>query len=346
MSELTLTQSEIDALLASVASDPTGGAGDDGDRSRRVRNMDFRRPSKFNRDQLQTLEMLHDTFARLGGTYLSGALRCVADITVLGAEQVTYGEFISSLPVPALTAVVELEPLGTNAICAFDLPLVFTAIDRLLGGVGGTAHRLRELTDIEMSLSRTLVTSLLGELSTSWSELVGVDFRLRNFEMNPQFAQIAPPTELSVLLSFQLRVHETSGVMALCLPYRSIEQVVSKLTVSSYFQGGRTGGPTLSLDDYVGDVDIELRAEVGACDLRIDDVLALRRDDVIKLGVPVEQGVTLMAGPASLYRAFPGAHRRSLAVQIQERIATPRGAPTIPLLEPPAAADEFESETA
>ena len=281
--------------------------------------MDFRRPSKFNKDQLHTLEMLHDTFSRLGGTYLSSALRCMSDITVLGAEQVTYGEFIASLPVPALTAIVELEPLGTNAIIAFDLPLVFSMIDRLLGGAGAATYRLRELTDIELSLSRTVVTRLLDELSTSWNELVGVDFTLRQTEMNPQFAQIAPPTELSVLLSFQIRIHESSGVMALCLPYRSIESVAPSLTTQSYFSGQRSVDPSFSLAGGLEGVDIELRAEVGAVDLRIEDVLALRPGDIVPLGIPVEEGVRLMAGQHEVYRAFPGAYQRHLAVQITER---------------------------
>src|SRR3954447_15073453 len=317
----TLSQAEIDALLAAVAADPKDADADSGGggRAKRIQNMDFRRPSKFNKDQLHTLEMLHDTFSRLGGTYLSGALRCVADITVLGAEQVTYGEFIASLPVPALTGILELGPLGTNAICAFDLPLIFCMIDRLLGGVGSAAHRLRELTDIELSLSRTVVTRLLAELSTSWSELVGVEFSLRQTEMNPQFAQIAPPTELSVLLSFQIRVHESSGVMALCLPYRSIESVAHNLTTQSYFSGQRTADPSFSLVQGVEEVDIELRAQVGAVDLRISDVLALRPGDIVRLGVPAEQGVRLVAGSHEVYRAFPGAYQRQLAVQVQER---------------------------
>ena len=317
----TLSQAEIDALLAAVAADPKDAEPELGGRQKRIQNMDFRRPSKFNKDQLHTLEMLHDTFSRLGGTYLSGALRCVADIAVLGAEQVTYGEFIASLPVPALTAILELAPLGTNAICAFDLPLVFSIIDRLLGGLGASTHRLRELTDIELSLSRTVVQRLLAELSTSWSELVGVDFRLRQTEMNPQFAQIAPPTELSVLLSFQIRVHESSGVMALCLPYRSIETVAPSLTTQSYFSGQRQSDPGFTLAPGVEEVDIEVCAEIGAVDLRLDDVLALRPGDVIRLGVPAEQGVRLMAGSRDVYRAFPGAYQRHVGVQIQERLA-------------------------
>jgi flagellar motor switch protein FliM len=321
----TLSQSEIDALLAAVAADPKDAEAESAGRARRIQNMDFRRPSKFNKDQLHTLEMLHDTFSRLGGTYLSSALRCMTDITVLGAEQVTYGEFIASLPVPALTAIIELEPLGTNAICAFDLPLVFSMIDRLLGGVGTQTYRLRELTDIELSLSRTVVTRLLDELSTSWNELVGVDFTLRQTEMNPQFAQVAPPTELSVLLSFQIRIHESSGVMALCLPYRSIESVAPSLTTQSYFSGQRSADPSFSLAGGVEDVDIEMRAEVGAIDLRIEDVLALRPGDIVRLGVPAEDGVRLLAGPHEVYRAFPGEFQRQLAVQVTERTGVALG---------------------
>ena len=338
----TLSQAEIDALLAAVASDPKDAADEPGSTAqRRIQNMDFRRPSKFNKDQLHTLEMLHDTFSRLGATYLSGALRCIADITVLGAEQVTYGEFISSLPVPALTGILELQPLETNAICAFDLPLIFTVIDRLLGGIGAATHRLRELTDIELSLSRTLITRLLAELSTSWSELVGVDFRLRHTEMNPQFAQIAPPNELSVLLSFQVRIHESTGVMALCMPYRSIETVAPSLTAHSYFSGQHTNDAPLSLRGGLDEVDVEVRAELGAVDLRIEDVLGLQVGDVIRLGVPAEEGARLFAGPAEAYQVFPGSFRRQLAVQVQERVSRPLAIESAD--EPPVAALEEEA---
>ncbi len=319
----TLSQSEIDALLAVVASEPSLAGSGESHTSVRVQAMDFRRPSKFNKDQLRTLEMLHDTFARLAATYLSGALRSVADISVLGAEQVTYGEFISSLPVPAFTNILQLDPLGTNAILALDLPLIFSMIDRLLGGPGQGATRLRELTDIEMSLSRTVMNRMLAELSTSWSELVGVDFSLRHTEMNPQFAQIAPPTELSVLLSFQIRLGDSTGVMTLCLPWRSIESVAPSLTASSYFSGQRTGAEILDLRPPLDDVTIGVRAEVGAVELTIDEVLSLREGDVVRLGVPVDRPLVLYAGNTPTYHVVPGTHRRQLAVQVHDRVPRP-----------------------
>ena len=200
---------------------------------------------------------------------------------------------------------------------------MFTAIDRLLGGVGATTRRLRELTDIELALARTLVTSLLAELSATWRELVGVDFALRGFENNPHYVQLAPPTELSVLLSFGVRIHESTGVLALCLPFRSIETVVPALTAHSYHLGARADGE-LSLGESLADVEIEVRAELGGVEMRLEEVLALRPGDVIRLGVSADEGARLLAGRSATYRVLPGASGRALAVQVEERLA-PRG---------------------
>ena len=160
--------------------------------------------------------------------------------------------------------------------------------------------------------------------------------------MNPQFAQIAPPNELSVLLSFQVRIHESTGVMALCMPYRSIETVAPSLTAHSYFSGQRTNDTPLSLRHGLDEVEVDVRAELGAVELRIEDVLGLRPGDVIRLGVPAEDGARLFAGPAEAYQVFPGSYRRQLAVQVQAPVARP------PALEPApvAAASEQEEEAA
>ena len=174
---------------------------------------------------------------------------------------------------------------------------------------------------------------------------MGVDFSLRHTEMNPQFAQIAPPTELSVLLSFQIRVHESTGLMALCLPWRSIEPVANSLT-ARLLPGGRSGGARRAADELRWATwTIELRAEVGAVELTIDDVLALRRDDVISLGVPAEQGVTCWPArppPTASSRARTGVRSPSRCTTASQRLGEHRrcrrsSAP---------AADEPESEAA
>ena len=108
--------------------------------------------------------------------------------------------------------------------------------------------------------------------------------------------------------------------MALCMPYRSIETVAPSLTAHSYFSGQHANDQPLSLRDGLDDVDVEVRAELGAVNLCIEDVLGLRVRDVIRLGVPAEEGARLFAGPAEAYHVFPGTFRRQLAVQVQEKV--------------------------
>ena len=324
----TLSQAEIDALLAAVAADDVAPAAidDDDPYAGRVQTMDFRRPSKFNRDQLRTLEMLHETFSRLGATYLSGTLRSTAEISVLGAEQVTYGEFISSLPVPALTGILELAPLDTMAILAFDLPLVFTMIDRVLGGPGQGTPRLRELTDIEGQLARGMIHRLLHELSTSWNELVGVEFGLRHIEMNPQFAQVAAPGDIAVLISFEMRVGSSSGMLHLCVPHIMLEPMLGGLSAQSYYSSKRgESSPDLrqAIVSELGAVSVPVSVELGHTHLHVADLLALAPGDVIPLDITPGADVYVRVGDRGTFLGQPGTRGKRLAVQITRQIEEP-----------------------
>lgn len=310
-----LAQEEIDLLLQGV---PTTILQRNSNERLRVQDMDFRRPSKFSKDQLSTLELLHEQFARLGSTHLAGALRAVSRISVSGAEQATYGSFVESLPTPTVTAVLELEPLGTNAIMSIDLGLMFAIIGRLLGGTSSIDSELRELTEIEQALAQSILTQLLAELSSSWKDLVGVDFHLHHLEMNPQLAQIAPPTDLAVLLSFAVSIDSTDGDMTLCLPWSSIETVAPSLTANSYFSGKTHR--SIDLITPLESVEVEIRAEIGAVPMTIEELLSVEPGDVIRLGRAAEQGVLLIAGSTPIAYATPGVRNGHVAVQIYEQL--------------------------
>ena len=296
-----LSQSDIDSLLAMAAEHPAA-AGDGGagtitgagaqlahasspaasgatarggtHRSRYVRKMDFARPSKFNKDQLRTLQMLHEAFCRRASTYLSGTVRSLVEVSVTGAEQIPYGDFVSSLPVPTFTSVLEVAPLGTNAMASIDLPLVFAMLDRMLGGPGTNVSRVRELTEIESGLASNLMERLLDELSAAWGDLVPVEFRLRGIEMNAQFAQIVPASEPSVLIIMELSIGTATGTLSICLPYRSIEAVVGDLAAHRYFSTGEDRPDhRASLLASLQRVSMPVRAEIGATKVPVETVL-------------------------------------------------------------------------
>lgn len=315
-----LSQSEIDSLLTAAAEQGSR-------RAMRhvsniyVRKMDFARPTKFNKDQLRTLHMLHESYCRRASTYLSGAVRSMATMSVTASEQIPYGDFVSSLPAPTFTSVLEIAPLNTNAMAAIDLPLLFGMLDRMLGGPGSWNSRARELTEIEVRLASTLVEHLLEELSATWSELVPVDFRLRGVEMNAQFAQIADASEPSVLIVMELAIGTAAGSISLCLPYRSIEKVVGELTAQRYFSGGEDAEiHRTQLLEGLRRVEMPIRAELGKARLPVEQVLALGPGDVISLGRKTNEGVKLVVGNTRTYNAMPGRDGKHLAVRVTERI--------------------------
>jgi flagellar motor switch protein FliM len=337
-----LSQSDIDSLLAMAADHPAAAApgmpaagvpraqspslSRPGQRNRSVRKMDFARPSKFNKDQLRTLQMLHESFCRRASTFLSGSVRSLVEVSVTGAEQITYGDFVASLPVPTFTSVLEVSPLGTNAMASIDLPLLFAMIDRMLGGPGTSSGRVRELTEIEGGLASNLMERLLEELSAAWGDLVPVEFRLRGIEMNAQFAQIVPASEPSVLIVMELSIGTATGSLSICLPYRSIESVVGDLAAHRYFSTGEAQPDhRASLLESLQRVPMPVRAEIGTTRVPVETVLGLQPGDVVPLGRRVDDGVRLVIGSTRAYRALPGRDGNRVAVRIVERLADEEG---------------------
>ena len=127
-----------------------------------VRPFDFMRPSKFSKDQLRTVELLHEVFCRSVQTQLSGVVRTPVEIEVVSADQVSYREFVTSIPTPSLLSIVTMEPFEGNAVMELNLPLALSIIDRLVGGPGTQRPKARELTEIEHALLANVTDILLG----------------------------------------------------------------------------------------------------------------------------------------------------------------------------------------
>jgi flagellar motor switch protein FliM len=324
-----LSQSEIDALLSAISSgDVDASEMRRESEASRVRPFDFLRPSKFSKDQLRTIEMLHDNFCRLAQNHLSAQLRTLVEITVTSADQVTYGELVNSMPSPTLIDIVSMEPLEGNAALEVNLPLVFSIIDRLVGGTGTHRPRPRELTEIEHALMGNITDALLHALSEAWSGIVPVVFQTVATEMNPQFAQIVPPSDMVVLIGFEVRIGESGGMMSLCIPYVVLEPALGKFTAQSYFSSGTNAAQTPELRsgiaDELGVVSVPVAVELGDAELHVSDLISLAPGDVIPLSVSPGTDVTVRVGKRRAFLAQPGTRGRRAAVQITATIDEPR----------------------
>jgi len=215
-------------------------------RARREPNVspfDFRRPNKFSRDHVRAFQIVHETFARQLSTVLATTLRAGASSTFVNVEQLTYDEYVRSLPNPSYMVILSLNPLPGAALLQFPLPITFAAIDRLLGGPGDAAGPKRPLTEIEQNLMRSVVDRALRELEYAYETLVRVEAEIVQQEFNPQLAQVAAPSDTVIVVSFEMRIGEKHGHATICVPFTTMAPVLESLASQTLFQDPRGDDP-------------------------------------------------------------------------------------------------------
>lgn len=319
-----LSQSEIDALLNAISS---GESLDNIDAKRvevehrKIKMYDFKRPDKFSKDQIRTLQMMHENFARVTTTSLSAQLRTLVGVHVASVDQLTYEEFIRSVSTPSTLAIVSMDPLKGSSILEIDPSITFTIIDRLFGGPGESPKNLnRELTDIEMSVMEGIIVRILGNLRESWTQVIDLRPRLGSIETNPQFAQMVHPNDMIVLITLETKVSDVEGMMNFCIPYITIEPIISKFSAQYWYASIRRGSTSENLKIFkekLQNILVEVSAELGEIELPMEDILSLQAGDVVKLTeTKITDPVILKIGNRKKFESRPGVSGSRMAIQI------------------------------
>ena len=340
-----LSQSEIEALLHSLdtGAESKGTAADGGEAgdgaepekapaapataSRSLSALsyevyDFRRPDKFSKEQLRTLQMLHETFGRLAGTGLSAFLRNTVHIDLISLEQVPYEEYLRSINQSVFT-ITSLPPLSGQAVLEIEFSLIFTMIDKLLGGPGRTVDRAL-LTEIEVPLVKQLIERLFAALKTSWEGVVIVNPGIEGLETSAQFVQIAPPTDIVVSILFEVRIGDVRGAMSLCIPYMVLKPIATKLSTQKWFATGQRKHSHASkklLSSHIENTIVGCSVQLGTAVLKIQDFIKLAPGDVLVLDQKKDNSLVLMVSDTPKFRGKPTLDDKSVVFTITESIA-------------------------
>lgn len=332
--EANLSPEELDALLGSLGEKVEGAGGEGSAVSAapsaaagrgKVKVYDFRRPDRFSKDQMRTLEMVHDSFARLFQASLSTYLRSLIDAKVAAVRQMTYQEYIAELPNPTSINIFTMEPLKSNAILELNLDLMFAMIDRVLGGPGIVPKKLRELTTIETPVVERIVVRALDNLREAWQKVMPVVPKLEVVESNPAFVQIAAPSEMVATISIDVKIREQAGHMSLCLPYVLLEPIVNRLSAREWITSGQKGPTSDSLVNVkrgLGDTLVNMTAILGRARISVQELMNLRKGDLVRIERGIREELTLEIEGREKYRAWPGTSNRKNAVVIS-RVITP-----------------------
>ena len=316
-----LSQSEIDQLLSALS---TGVVSAEEmkveEKQKKVKVYDFKRPDKFSKDQIRTLYMLHENFARLLNTYLSTNLRTLVNISVASVEQLAYEEFIRSLSNPSVIGIFNMSPLKGNVIFEINPNIAFSIIDRLFGGEGTVINKIRTLTDIEETIIRKVITKSLDNLQEAWRHVVNTEPRLEVIETNPQFTQIVPPNDMVVIVTLQTQIGQVEGLINICIPYLVLEPIMSKFTTTFWVASSiaKQAHPEQVdiLEKKIKKTYVPLAVELGTINLSVRELLSLNINDVLKLDTTVGSELKVIVGRKAKFLCHPGTANKKVAVQI------------------------------
>jgi flagellar motor switch protein FliM len=320
-----LDQSEIAALLSAIdtgdldkqsetAADRPGKVAPD------VCTYDFKRPERVSKDQMRALEAIHESFARNFGASLAGFMRTIVDIRVATTEQLTYSEFIHSLPNPTCFHLLVAPPLEGQMCLEISPLIIYPIIDRLMGGSNAEMFvPQRPLTTIELRLVRRITDRALDNLTEVWSNLVEARFELTETESNPHLVQIIAPNEVVVVIGFELKMGARAGTMSLCIPFNVIEPVMGGLAKQSWLSYRRkavSADQLRRLSSNLCQSAVGMRAFLGQTNISVSDLLELAPGDIIKTAKPAVSELILQVEGKNKFAGRLGQFKGKRALQI------------------------------
>ena len=314
-----LSQSEIDSLLAALSTGELDAEEIQKKDERQVRNYDFARPAKFSKEHLRTLEIIYEHYGRLLSTNLPLYLRKNVQISVVSSETVVFSEFSNALSNPAILGIVNFAPLQGTIIIELAPNLGFAMIDRMLGGQGVPIDKTRDFSEIELTILDKILVMCMQLMKEPWRNVVDIDPFLERIETNPQFAQIIAPNDMIAIVTLSIRVGDVEGLMNVCLPFFTVEDVMDKLNTKFWYstmQEASEEDYSQYVESMIRRADVPVKAILGRSSITVDDFVNLQCGDIIRLNTLAEQEMPVYVGNIKKFMAMPGKSGDKYAVRV------------------------------
>jgi len=287
--------------------------------NRIVTSYDFKHPARVNKDQLRTLENLHDNFARLLSSTFSGAMRAVVDVDTAFVDQTTYKEFIMSLSNPSCSYQFTLGPTNGQAIIDIAMPVVFAFVDRIFGGKGSSQGvTARQLTPIEIGVINRIVKRVIEDLEATWEPILRVEITDIELETNPEFMQITAASEIVILLAFEVNSTNASGLVSLCYPFFTLESILPRLGQQSYVRTSRMNQEELRTQNTqrLEKTKLPITAELARGMATFRELQEIQVGEVLKLDTEADEKTVIYVNEEPKFIGEPGLKGLKKAVLI------------------------------
>ncbi len=321
-----LSQNEVDTLMQAISSGTVPATEDKAKQPVKVRRdaklYDFRHPVMFLKDQLRTLQMIHESFARNFSNSLASYLRMGVKAKCTGVDQISYGEFALSLPDPCTIVNTRFHPSEGRTLLAIHPAVGIGVIDRVMGGTGAGGSLNRPFTEIEQTIIDELVNMTLRDLEPAWNRILKVSFTAEATEQSTQFIQIANMEDTVVSATLEVNFAETSGIVSLCYPFRSLNTVAERLNAKHWVEEEQKAQAAKSKTAgmaSISQIPLQMAANLGVAHITMHDLMQLKKGDVLLLNREIDQPIELEVGGKVRFTGRLGARHGHTAVQIEQR---------------------------
>ena len=318
MSEV-LSQNEIDSLLSALSNGELDADEIKDSGEKQVKDYDFARPAKFSKEHLRTMEIIFEHYGRLLSTNLPAYLRKTIQVEVMNSEAVTYSEFSNSMSNPVLLGIVNFAPMPGSIIIDLASNLGYAMVDRMLGGAGVPLERTRDFSEIELLIIERIMNVCINLLREPWENVEEIHPRLERIETNSQFAQFISPSEMIAIITINIKIGDVEGLMNICLPYITLEDVMDKLNTKYWFSTMQARGEqeyTDVIESILHKAPMPVKAVLGKSVISVNDFINLQVGDIIRLDRKVEDELDIYVGNIKKFTALPGASGEQYAVRV------------------------------
>jgi len=285
MSNQILSQDEVDALLQGITGESQKLEQEQVDEGA-IRNYDISSQERIVRGRMPTMEVINERFARNIRIGLFNFIRKSPEIAIGSIKVQKYSAFLREIVVPTNFNIVSVRPLRGSGLIVCDPTLVFAVIDSLFGGAGKYHTRIegRDFSPTEQRIIGRLVDVICAEYKKAWHGVYPLDLEYQRSEMQPQFANIATPSEVIVATSFTLEIGDASGTIHFCIPYATLEPIRDVLYSTIQGDSAEPDRRWVKLmTQQIQAPNVELVAELAHAPATVEQLLSFKTGDFIEL---------------------------------------------------------------
>ena len=285
MNQQILSQDEVDALLQGITGESQKLEQDDTPATG-IRDYDLASQERIVRGRMPTMEVINERFARNIRIGIFNLIRKSPEVSIGGIKVQKFSAFLREIVVPTNFNIMAVKPLRGSGLIVCDPSLVFAVIDSLFGGVGKYHARIegRDFSPTELRVIYRLVETIVAEYKKAWAGIYPVELEFQRSEMQPQFANIATPSEIVVATNFTLEIGETTGSVHFCIPYSTLEPIRDVLYSTSQGDSAEPDRRWVNLlKQQIQSAEVDLVAELAHAGATVEQLLSFKPGDFIEL---------------------------------------------------------------